>query len=39
MPQLRLSDAEYRRHRDAILARLASKNLTGLICFNPNNVR
>ena len=39
MPQLRLSDAEYQRHRDAILARLASKNLAGLISFNPNNVR
>jgi Xaa-Pro aminopeptidase len=39
MPQLRLSQEEYQRHRDAILDRLASKNLAGLICFNPNNVR
>ena len=39
MPQLRLSDAEYQRHRDAILTRLAGKNLAGLISFNPNNVR
>ena len=39
MPQLRLSDDEYQRHRDAILARLASKNLAGLVSFNPNNVR
>jgi Xaa-Pro aminopeptidase len=39
MPQLRLSEAEYQRHREAILTRLASKNLAGLICFNPNNVR
>jgi Xaa-Pro dipeptidase len=39
MPQLRLSNAEYQRHRDAILAQLASKNLAGLVSFNPNNVR
>ncbi|MGA7672830.1 MAG: Xaa-Pro peptidase family protein [Nitrolancea sp.] len=39
MPQLRLSDAEYQRHRDAILSKLADRGLEGLICFNPNNVR
>ena len=39
MPQLRLSDAEYQRHRDAILSKLADRGLDGLICFNPNNVR
>ena len=39
MPQLRLSDAEYQRHRDAILARTADRDLEGLVCFNPNNIR
>jgi len=39
MPQLRLSDAEYQRHRDAILGKLADRRLDGLVCFNPNNVR
>ncbi len=39
MPQLRLSDAEYQRHRDAILSKLAERKLDGLVCFNPNNVR
>ncbi len=39
MPQLCLSDGEYQRHRDAILRTLAEKDLAGLVCFNPNNVR
>ncbi len=39
MPQLRLSDAEYQRHRDAILKKLAERQLEGLVCFNPNNIR
>lgn len=39
MPQLRLSDAEYQRHRNAILGKLAERGLDGLICFNPNNIR
>ncbi len=39
MPQLQLSAAEYQRHRDAILSKLAEKDLAGLVCFNPNNVR
>ena len=39
MPQLRLSDAEYQHHRDAILSKLSDRGLDGLICFNPNNVR
>ena len=37
--QLRLSDAEYQRHRDAILGKLADRGLDGLVCFNPNNIR
>jgi Xaa-Pro dipeptidase len=39
MPQLRLSDAEYQRHRDAILKKLEERDLVGLVCFNPNNIR
>ncbi len=39
MPQVSLSDAECLRHRDAILARLSDRDLEGLVCFNPNNIR
>lgn len=39
MPQLRLSEAEYQRHREAILTKIAAKQLEGLVCFNPNNIR
>ena len=39
MPQLRLSDAEYARHREAMLARVAGRGIEGLVLFNPNNVR
>ena len=39
MPQLRLSDAEYARHREAILKRVGERGIEGLILFNPNNVR
>lgn len=38
MPQLRLSDAEYRRRRQAIWRRLGDRGITGLVLFSPNNV-
>jgi Xaa-Pro dipeptidase len=39
MPQLRLSEVEYERHRTAIFQRLESQDLRGLVLFNPNNIR
>ena len=38
MVQLRLSDAEYARHRGAILERLGKQEIAGLVLFGPNNV-
>lgn len=39
MPQLQLSEAEYARHREAILSRLSERGIEALVAFNPNNVR
>lgn len=39
MPQLRLSEAEYERHRDAILKRLAPQGVRGIVLFGANNLR
>jgi len=39
MPQLRLSEMEYERHRNAIFQRLQAQDVRGLVLFNPNNIR
>ena len=38
MVQLRLSEAEYARHREAILQRLERQDIAALVLFGPNNV-
>lgn len=38
MVQLRLSDAEYARRREAILRRLGEQDISGLVLFGANNV-
>ncbi len=38
MVQLRLSDAEYARHRDNILESLHQQDITGVVLFSPHNV-
>ncbi len=38
MPQLRLSDEEYARRRDAIRERLAARDVAALVCFGANDV-
>ena len=38
MVRLRLSDAEYARHRDNILQRLGKQDIAGLVLFSPHNV-
>ncbi len=38
MVQLKLSDAEYARHRENILKRVEGQGITGVVMFSPNNV-
>lgn len=38
MVQLKLSDAEYARHRGKMLARVADRGIAGIVMFGPNNV-
>ncbi len=39
MPQLRLTEMEYERHRNAIFQRTQGQDIGGLVLFNPNNIR